>query len=115
MVGVAQILQYLDELGRILANLSSLGRSLCRRFQRKLVASGPRPLSLALLQLLSQSVSGEASSALHLMSFQGLLMGSYMVISCSTSNLYQLAVDIVVTFKGVFSLTCLMMLKNEAG
>ena len=67
MIGLGQYLQRLDVLGRILDSLSSVGRSWWGSFQRKLVASDPIPFSLALLQEHSQSVVGEANSALVLM------------------------------------------------
>ena len=64
VAGKGHSLQSGNELGSILASRSSLGRILWRSFQRKLVASGPRPLSLALLQLVSQSALEEATSTL---------------------------------------------------
>ena len=101
--------------GRILASLSSVGSRRCRSFHRKLVASDPKPFSCARLQLVSQSVLGEAHSALHLMYSLGPSSGSTMVIFSSTRTVYQSARDIVATFSGVPSLTSLIMEKNEAG
>ena len=51
-------------MGRILLNLSCDDRSLWRTFHRNDVISGPRPFKLVKCQLLSQSLSGEASSVL---------------------------------------------------
>ena len=48
--------------GRILDSLSSVGRILWRSFQRNEYACAPRPLSLALFQVSSQSLSGVAAS-----------------------------------------------------
>ena len=110
-VGVGQCLQFSEEFGRILATLSSVGRILWRSFHRKLVASEPKPFSLALLQVNSQSVPGDANSDLELM--YSMVLFSSMMTSCSSSTLYHCAVDIVATFKGVFSLTHLMELKKE--
>ena len=61
---IGHILHSAEVFGRILESLSSLGRILWRSFHKKLVASVPIPFSLALLQLVGQSVSGEARSAL---------------------------------------------------
>ena len=108
-------MQLLEVFGRILANLSSLGRSRCISFQRKLEASEPSPFILARLQQFSQSVLTEANSALDLMNSQGLLSGSTMVISFLTSTLFQSAVDMVVTFSGVVSLTYLIVWKKDWG
>ena len=106
--GKGHVLHWSEEFGRILASLCSVGRSLWSNLQRKLVASDPRPFSLARLQLNSQSVLGENSSALDLMNSLVLASTWTMVTSCSSSTLYHLAVVIVAMFKGVLSLTNLI-------
>ena len=92
VAGVGQILQFSDVFLRILDSLASVGSRECNNFQRKLVASEPRRLSLASLQLVSQSVVGEASSALDLMYSGWLVLSSSIVISRSTSTLYHFEV-----------------------
>ena len=85
----------------------------CSSFQRKLVASEPRPFSLARPQVSSQSVLGEDSSDLDFLYSMELVSVSTMVTSSSNSTLYHSAVVIVATFKGVLSLTHLIELKKE--
>ena len=80
----------------------------------KLVASLPRPFSLARLQVVSQSVSSEDSSALHLIKSLDVSSNSTIVTSYSNSTLYHWAVDMVAAFKGVFSLTHSIDLKKES-
>ena len=77
------------------------------------MTSVPSPLILARLQLVSQSVSGDASSALDLM-YSLLVSMLTMVTSFSTRTLYHCAVDIVVTFRGVFSFNHLIESKKDA-
>ena len=69
---VGQSLQNSEEFGSILFSLCSVGRIWWRSFHRNVVTSYPSPLNLALLQLVSQSVSGEESSALHFLYTLGL-------------------------------------------
>ena len=107
-----QNLQFGLEFGKILASLISVGSRRCKSFQRKEEASDPIPLILERLQLISQSLSGEASSDLDLMYSPGWSIGSIMVISFSTNTLYHSAVVMVVTFRGVLSLTHLIESKN---
>ena len=90
VIGLGQYLQWLGVLGRILDSLSSVGRMRWSSFQRKLVASDPSPFNLALLQEHSQSVAGEASSALVLMYSMWLSAASIMVMFCSTKTLYSI-------------------------
>ena len=113
-VGVGHCLQLGEELGIILATLSSEGKILWRSFHKKLVASEPRPLSLARFQVNSQSVLGDANSVLELMYCIVWSSISTMVISFSNSTLYHWAVVIVATFRGVFSFTHLIQLKNDS-
>ena len=108
-----QSLQFSEELGRILASLASDGRILFNNFHKKLVASLQRPLSLARLQVVSQSVEGDASSALDLMNSLVLSGASSMVMLSSTNTLYHWATDIVITSKGVLSLTFLIIEKKS--
>ena len=67
MAGRGQNLQVGLVLGRILANLCSVGRIQCSSFHRKEVASDPRPFILERLQVDSQSESGDSSSDLDVM------------------------------------------------
>lgn len=113
-IGLGQSLRFPEVFGRILDSLASVGRRQCSSFQTKLVASEPRPLVLACFQLDSQSVVGEASSVLDLIYSLWLSASSTMVISCSTINLYHWAVDMVATFKGLSSLTFMMVSKKES-
>ena len=55
MMGAGQSLQLEVLFGRILDNLSSVGKRWWTNFHRKLVASDPNPFSLHLLHVLSQS------------------------------------------------------------
>ena len=57
-VGVGQYLHISEELGRILANLCSVGSRRCKSFHRKLVASDPDPSTLLFSSLIpSQSLT----------------------------------------------------------
>ena len=101
-------------LGRILLNLSCDGRSLWRTFHRNDVISGPRPFNLAKCQLLSQSLSGEASSVLD--GFNCLASDTgccSMVMLSSSRRVYHWLQLMVATFRGVFSCTDLMWEKNS--
>ena len=116
VVGWGQYLQLLGVFGKILDNLSSVGRRKWSSFQRKLVASDPSPFSLALLHEHSQSVAGEANSVLVFLYCIMLSAASTstMVMFISTKTLYHWAVDMVHTFSGVSDLTLHMMSKKPA-
>ena len=113
-VGLGHCLQFAEEFGRILATLSSVGSNLWRSFHRKLVASEPMPFILALFQLTSHSVLGDASSDLDLMNSMVPSSLYSMVTSFSSSTLYHCAVVMVATFRGVLFLTHWMELNNVA-
>ena len=64
MLGSGQYLQLGLVLGRILASLCSVGSMQCSSLHRNVVASEPKPFSLDLCQVSSQSVSEDFSSEL---------------------------------------------------
>ena len=87
MMGAGQSVQLEVLFGRILDNLSSVGKRWWTNFHRKLVASDPNPFSLHLLHVLSQSFVGEESSALDMMKSLWLSSNWCMVTSSSTRSL----------------------------
>ena len=111
-MGAGQSLQLEELFGRILDNLSSVGRRWWTNLHRKLVASDPNPFSLHLLHVLSQSFVGEESSAHDMMKSIWLSSNWCMVTSSSTRSLYHCLVDMVATLRGVVSLTWRMVWKK---
>ena len=108
-----QSLQTGEVFNLILASLSSVGRSWCRSFQRKVVASDPIPFSLARLQLVAQSVVGDATSALHGLKILGMSSGCTMVMLSSTSTVYHCETVMVVMLRGVVSLSIVIHRKSQ--
>ena len=94
-------------------SLSLVTRSPCKSLKLKLVNSLPRPLRRLIFQIRGQSEVGDRSSALHDLYF--LVSVISIVSPSSVSSLTHWLIDMVATFSGEFSCTCLMVVKKDGG
>ena len=99
----------------ILLSRSCVGISLCTSLQRKVVVTGPRPFSLAILQVLFQSLSQLAISVRQGEYTLGeVSSGVVMVTLSSRSRVYHWLLVMVATFRGDDSWT-FMIVRNKSG